>query len=52
MYVCTCMHITTIKGKEAMDLKESKKGYVEGLERGKGRGKCCIHYNLQNKIVT
>lgn len=35
----TYMHIITMK-KEAMTVKESREGRMEGLEEGKGREKC------------
>jgi hypothetical protein len=45
-----CIHPITIN-KESMNLKESREGCTEGLERGKGRRICCnvIYYTLKNE---
>lgn len=42
---CTCVHVITRK-KEAMNVKESRRGIWEGLKCGQGRGRCC-NYNLK-----
>lgn len=49
MDVYTHMHIITVNLKETMDLKGSGKGYMGGLEWGKGRKKC-NYITLKNKF--
>lgn len=39
-YANTYMHVMITLKKEAMNVKESGKGYIEGLERGTGKMKC------------
>ena len=36
IYIYICIHVTIINGKEAMNLKKSKEGYMRGLKVGKG----------------
>lgn len=41
VYINTHMNAITIDEKEAMNLKDSWETYMQGLEGGKGRMKCC-----------
>lgn len=39
IYAYAFIYVTIINEKEDKHLKESKVGYLEGLERGRGKGK-------------
>lgn len=50
VHICVYTHLTTINKKEAMNLKESKEGHMEGLGEKKRREHDIIISRTKSKI--